>query len=775
MMKSIFQLALLLCIALLSAQNSISGKITDTTTNVPIGWADIILYQNESIVKTAITNDDGIYLLEDLKTGDYTLKVNYLGYKDYSTSFSLSNSKDINIEIEVAANTLEEVVIIAEKTTIEHKPDRKIINLGNDILAVSASASDILQELPSVTVSESGNVSLRGNQNTTILVNGKKSSLSNDKLINQLPSENIQKIEIITNPSAKYQAEGLSGIINIITKKDRRKGGNINLSSGIGTGRFTRANTDIGVNYGTKKIKASIDYSYSERYWDHITTRKEEREDIAFAGKSDNYRISKTPYYLKFGLDVFIDSTNTLSFATSISKNKSIYNNDVNSIETNNNTMDNTAVFSNTKNDNIDTNTDFNINYRKVFDGTSHYLEADANYSNNPNDYVSNRITQNALIDDSLERDLFFNDSRVSTFSLDYYKSTEESVLEMGSRFEFKDIIDETTSISNTIPETEINIDYKYKDEIYAGYAVYERSFENFTYKSGLRVEHTKLNFKSPLDQFNKDYTDFFPSASATYKKNGHSFSLNYSRRISRPRVWALSSKITQSDNYSQRKGNPNIDPEYADKMEFNYYKKFSNFSISSSVFYLLVNDVIGHISTVEGDFRVSSMDNIGKSRDYGLELDTNLYVYKWWDSNFSAYYYFSNYKTTTFLNSKTFRQRYSLNNTFKLTKATRIQANARFSPKSKRLQNTSDASYNFNLAVSRDVFEKKGKLILRLNNVFNSHRHGYVGEINGFAIDSRAYAPTARHLYVTFKYNFGFGEKAIKERKRKTRKYTEI
>lgn len=774
-MKSIFQLTFLFFVTLVSAQNSITGTITGATDTTTIGWADVMLYQKESFIKAVITNDNGVYLFKDVKNGDYTLKINHLGYKDYTVLLSLNNNskKEINIRLIADTNELNEVVIIAEKTTIEHKPDRKIINLGNDILAVSASASDILQELPSVRVSESGNVSLRGNQNTTILVNGKKSSLSNDKLINQLPSESILKIEIITNPSAKYQAEGLSGIINIITKRNRKKGGNINLSSGIGTGKFTRAHTDIGVNYGTKKIKAFVNYNYSERYWDHTTTRNEERQDKTFASKSDNYRISKTPYYVKAGFDVFIDSTNIISLSASLSKNKFLFNNKVNSIETDINTMNNTSVFSNTENDNTGTNTDFNINYRKEFDGSSHYIEADANYSNNPNEFVSNRITQTSLVNDKLENDFFLNESRVSTFSFDYYKSAKKSVFELGTRFEFKNLNDKTRSTLNTIPPTETNIEYAYKDGIYAGYAVYERSLENFTFKGGLRIEHTALNFTSPTEKFDRNYTDLFPSASIAYKNNDHSFSLNYSRRISRPRVWALSSIITQSDNYSQFKGNPNIQPEYANKMEINYYKQFSKLSINSSIFYKSVNDVIGHVATVDGDFLVRSMDNIGKSRDYGLELDLNVDVFKWWNTNFSTYYYFTNYKTTTFFNSKSFYQSYNLNNTIKLTKGMRIQANARYSPKRESLQYTNDATYNLNLAFSKDLFNKKGKLILRVNDVFNSHRHGNFGEVNGFSIKNKAYAPTSRHLYLTFKYNFGFGKEIIKERNRKSRNYT--
>ncbi len=261
-MKFIFQTMLLfLAIQQTTAQNTISGKVTDVGDNTTISWADIMLYQGKELIKAVITSEDGTYSIENLENGKYTLKTHYLGYQPYVVSLDLvgKSKNEVNIGLMAYTNELDEILIIAEKTTIEHKADRKIINLGDDILAISASAGDILQELPSVRVSESGNVSLRGNQNTTILVNGKKSSLSNDKLINQLPSENIQKIELITNPSAKYQAEGLSGIINIITSKNRKKGGNINFSSGIGTGKFTRVHTDIGINYVTNKIKASLD------------------------------------------------------------------------------------------------------------------------------------------------------------------------------------------------------------------------------------------------------------------------------------------------------------------------------------------------------------------------------------------------------------------------------------------------------------------------------------------------------------------------------------
>ncbi len=775
-MKSMFQLILLFFfIQQSAAQNSISGKVVDTKDGSSISWVDVMVYEREVLIKAVIANDDGNYLIEDLKDGSYTLKTHYLGYQTYELYFELDGNlkREIDIKLVTDTNELNEVVITAKKTTIEHKADRKIINLGDDILATSTSVGDILRELPSVRVSESGIVSLRGNQNTIILVNGKKSSLSNDKLISQLPSENIKKIEIITNPSAKYQAEGLSGILNIITKKNRKKGGNINFSAGIGTGKFTRANGNMGVNYGTEKMRASLDYSYREGYSDHILTQGGERQGKTFASNGGNYSKYKTPYSFKAGLDFFIDSTNTLSLSAVSSKNEYIYRNITNSTETDINTLGTTKVFTDARNDDVGTNLDFNINYRKEFDGSSHYIEADANYSTSPSYYISDRTTKVPSTSDRLEKDVFFNDSGVSTFSLDYYKSSGNSILELGSRFEFKDLNDKTQSTINTIPPTDNNIDYKYKDAIYAGYTVYERNLGDFSIKGGLRVEHTALSFKSPTDEFDKNYTDLFPSASLSYKNNGYGFSLNYSRRISRPNVWALRSTATQSDNYSQFKGNPNIKPEYANKVEFNYHKKFSKFSISPSIFYLFVNDVIGHISAIDGDFVVNSMDNIGKSRDYGLELDMNLDILKWWNSNLSASYYFTNYKTTTFLNSKTFRQFYRSNNTFKINKDMRIQANLFFSPKRKGLQKTYYARHNLNLAISKDLLGKKGKLILRLNDAFSSHRHGYHGEINGFSVRNYAYSPTSRHLYLTFKYNFGFGKETIKDRNRKSREYT--
>ncbi|PKH51782.1 hypothetical protein CXF68_14290 [Tenacibaculum sp. Bg11-29] len=776
-MKAIVKLILLLCVINTYSQNSISGKITDGTTNDIISWADVILYQGETIVTAVITNDKGEFSLENIKDGAYKLKTHYLGYKEYSADFELKNNekKQFSIQLESDASELDEVVIIAEKTTIQHRSDRKIVNLGKDLLSSGAAATDIFNKLPSVKVSVDGNVSLRGDQNVKILVNGKSQSLPNDRLLQQIPSSAISKIEIITNPSAKYEAAGVSGIINIITKRKYNIGGKINLSTAIGTGKELRANSNIDISYATKKIKTYVNYSYNKSIWDTKEISNNERESIKFENQQNQLSFNKTPY-LKGGLDFFIDSTSALSVSASLSKYSFASSGKNNIIETS--LLDNTITNSIFKLESKSTgnNNDFNINYRKELNGSDHYIEADANYSFSPFKFNSDRKTdRDNSTTTELQGDNLIDSSNITTLNLDYYKNTEKSTLELGLRSELRNLEKSQNFYMITQTETQTNTNYKYNDGIYAAYGVYDRQFGDLSIKGGLRLEHTAFNLKNNDNTIKSDYTDLFPSLSASFNKNGHKLSLNYSRRISRPSVWHISNTIFTFSQYSQFSGNPDLKPEYANKMEFNYYKKFEKFNLNSSIFYTGVSDVITFVTTINGNNAINYFDNVGKSQNYGLELYSRINLFNWWDATVDATYYFKKFKNQSFLNTKTFNHEYNINNTFKPFNGVSVQANFGIRPKNVGLQNTTKGFSYTDLAISKDLFNKKGQIILRVNDIFDSKKRTNYGEVNGFSFNSVSQSPSSRHLYVTFKYNLSFGNKNItdKNRNRKDRDYT--
>ncbi|QTD36587.1 TonB-dependent receptor [Polaribacter batillariae] len=779
-MKSVLTTICLLFVLLLNAQNTIKGKVTDAKTREPIVWADVILYQQDIMIKGVTTLDTGDFSFDKLPKDNYTLKISYLGYETFERIISFSDKSLVEVDVQLtpSATQLDEIVIQAEVTTIQYKSDRKIVNVGKDLLATGTQAGEILGQLPSVEVDNQNNISLRGDQNVKILVDGKNSPLPNDRLLQQIPSDAIAKIELINNPSAKYQAEGLSGIINIITKKSYRKGGRLNVNLGYGTGEEPRANAGLGFSYATEKFKVSADYNYNTGFFIDESLGQEERQTIEFLSDSRMKQTFESPYYAKTGFDFYIDSTNTLSASVALNK----FGFDVNerSVIDQTSTIDQTTSNLEFLADNGGggRSTTYNLNYRKEYDGSMQYLEADANYSTSPFNFFSNRLTTS---DDFTEtqNDDFNNMSRITTLSSDYYHNNENRTLELGVRAELRDLDESQFRIITNQTVTDITTLYNYNDGIYAGYGVYNRKVGKVDVKLGLRLEHTDLKLRANDSELENDYTNLFPSASFSYStEKDHNFSLNYSRRIARPSFWIISNTTFQRDQYSQFMGNPELQPEFANKFELNYSKNFKGADVNASLFLTNKENTIRRVQTINGNNVVFSFDNVGNSNLYGLELYSRLKPAKWWTATVNATYYLSYFSETgdTFLNDQTFSHNYSLNNTFKPFKGFNIQANVDMRPKSISLQGENEGVTTMNVAFSKDILKDKANIALRINDVFNSGRTRSIGEVNGLEFNRTSFSPSSRHLYLSFRYNLSFGNKQLaeKNRQRKQREYTE-
>ena len=768
----------LLFIIQLSAQTNIKGLIKDAETNEGIIWADVLLYKNNTLLKGVVTSEKGTFIFEDIPEGSYTIKASYLGYTSYETTFLIANdqNKEFNILLNPSVYTLDEVLVQAEITTITYKGDRKIVNVGKDLMNAGAVASQILGQLPSVQIDGENNISMRGDENVKILVDGKPSSLQNDQLLQQLPSQAISKIELISNPSAKYQADGLSGIINIITKKSYKKGGQVNISGGGGTGSEPRANASVNGSFSTDKIKVFAEYSYYTGFRESQNTENEEREALSFVSNANQLSIFESPYYLKSGLDISIDSTNTLSASVRLNKFKSTSTpqSQIEQRFSSSGITENTFFNGNTNSEG--TSTTYNLNHRKEFKGQSNYLETDINYSISPYSNTAERITNGSSFTET-QNDVFESENDVLTLNTDYYDRTEKRTLEFGLRSDIRNLGDfQQRAISNNSGNSQINTVYDYKDRIYAAYGVFNKTFGKIDAKLGLRVEHTDLDLTANDSQVKSTYTNLFPSASFSYDKNEHYFSLNYSRRISRPQFFFISNIVLQIDQFTQFTGNPNLQPEYANKLELNYSKKLWGINLNSSLFYTYKENTIRSIQNIEGNNRINTFDNVGNSNLVGLEVYARFKPATWWTASLNAALYRSKFNQTNFLNDTTFRQDYGLNNTFKPFEGFNIQANFNVVPKSTTLQGELSGITFASIGLSKDIFKRAGNISLRVNDIFNSKRTNEIGTINSFDYRRSSLVTSSRHLYLSFRYNFSFGNKkyANKNRMRKRKQYTE-
>lgn len=775
-MKSILKF---LCFGLVGinalAQHQISGNVVSKENSKAVPFAEIIIYKNDSIFKGTVGDETGKFVIENVRDDDYILKVNYLGFKSFEKSLTVDKNID-NLNIQLITNTeeLSEVTIVAEKTSIEFYPDKRVINIGRDLLAEGADVGEILNQIPSVDVDISGNVSLRNDANVVILIDGKRSPLSSADIIAQIPPNLIKSIEVITNPSAKYDAEGASGLINIITKKEKNDGGNLTVS--VGAGEDNRHNITLNGNYKWNKINLFGNYNYRKNYSESRMALLRESGLSIINQNSNTIFDDASVNYAKVGIDYYINKKQVISLSGILSKNlhtpttfTNTVINDLNEGTTSNNMF---SIF----NMHEHVSNSANLNYRNEFDSKKHYLEIDANYSHFPNIFdLDSELEQEGEPTEFIFNDIR-RDNKILTLSADYYKSVNKyTTFEFGLKSELKDLdnIQLVTSSSDT--GVEFESEFLYSDRVLAAYSTYQQKFNDLTAKIGLRLEDYSIDFDNSEDfNFKDNYLNLFPSVSLSYEEDKISLSASYSRRISRPSVFALNPFTIVQNEFNVRRGNPLLQPSFTNKFEINANKSFNKkVNLNLSLFYSKTTDNIQSVFISEDDLLVSTFDNVGDSEQYGIELFSKINWTKKFSSNLSFNYYFSEFETAEFSNNTTLFQRYNFNNSLKINKGWTLQLNSQIVPKRKSLQETINGFYVVNFAIAKRLFKNKGQFTLRINDIFRTRQFEFNRTTDLFSERMKNTPLTSRYLYMTYRHSFSFGKNA-KERNREKRDYTD-
>ncbi len=590
----LFLALLLQSIAVFSQTGKISGTVVDKTTQASIESADVTLLSGKDsvLIKGTSTDKDGKFEFTDVPYGQYVVKANLIGYSFANVrGITLSADKPDAvldpIKLAAGTTTTEEILVESEKSAIQFEADKKVFNVGQNPINQSGSLVDVLKNIPSVSVDAEGNVSLRGNTDVKILVDGRPFGMEGQNratLLEQIPANLIDNVEVITNPSSKYEAEGVSGIINIVLKKTKTFGYNGNVSLNAGTS--DRYSGSLNLNLKNDKIQVFSNYNYnlfnfkitgeSERINSQSTTANLFTED-----NTGNGRV-KT-HFLKGGIDYFIDQKNTLGFTATYQNTKrvrgeliDIYEYDVQNNPTSYSTSDYNADVSNYT-------LDLATNYTMKFKDQRQSFSTDIIYSANNND--ENGFTTNSYINPPLNPEEVKEFSKINDkdFSVqsDYtHPFGTESKLETGFKIRYRDKENDYTnqkfdSVSNQyITDPNLSNDFKYNDLVNGVYAQYSSKISIFSWQLGTRVEQT--NTKSTLASTNletkNDYIDFFPSAnlSAQLAKTTE-LQLSYSRRIRRPSLGELNPFMNTSDPHNYFSGNPNLKPEYTDSYELGF------------------------------------------------------------------------------------------------------------------------------------------------------------------------------------------------------------
>lgn len=675
-----------LCCAV-SAAAQVRGKVVDNQGE-PVPFANAIVYQGDKLVKGAVTDIDGVFAIDGVKKGDYTLRIQMMGYEQKDSKLSVASGRasvDLGvITIAEESHKVDEVSVVAQKQTMKLEIDKKVFDVSQDIASTGGSASDVLENIPSVEVDSEGNVSLRGSKSVTVWINGKAQGLTSDNrgdILQQLPGESIDHVEVITNPSSKYSAEGSAGIINIVLKKDRKAGyyGGAQLS--INTQKGGRAGANI--NFNSSKFDAYLNIGYGRRVFKEGGWSKRNflvaDEPSGFLNSSTKGTSKGHNIFLRAGFSFRFTDNDELSAGFMGMKGKSKDRTDVRS------ELGNYAGFElldpyyrnrHSRRDNDMTLCDIEASFRHTW-SPGHFIEASYDFSSWNMDgdtyydqnsyflddfpYTGMPITDEelaAIARNSYQRQKSNINPKETEVRLDYERPVGEfGKIEAGYDGDFGRENSPTETFADPQCATSIESLYnrfKYDTDIHAAYANWKHTVGPvFGYQVGLRgewwtVKTSSYSFEQEYrgaepDKFKKDYSDIFPTAYLSFKLPANQeLQVNYTRRLQRPWGGQMNSFKNISDSTDISYGNPLLTPEFSHSLELNYIKNWDNHTISASLYYRPSSDVIQQISYIDAGVRYTTNQNVANSLSSGIELVAKNRLWTRLDltTTVNAYYY---------------------------------------------------------------------------------------------------------------------------------------
>jgi outer membrane receptor protein involved in Fe transport len=756
----------------------IKGVIKDAVSGNSVEYASVALYEFESkkIIEGGLSDSNGSFDFLKIKKGNYFIQVDFIGYKTYKSKkiFIGKGSKNIElgvIKLQPDVAIIADVTVTAERTYIENKIDKKVVNIGKDLLTAGASATDIMSNLPSVDVDIEGNVSLRGNSNVRILVDGRPTNMSSEDLLATIPAENIDKVEIITNPSAKYDPDGISGILNIILKKNKKLGFNGSASAGIGSANefsgVNKYNGSLNLNYNKGKWNIFANYGYrnDERESGGDFTRKVIdvsgiKKDIIQESNSVRNRISNS---LKTGFDYSFSDKNTFSYTANIRKSDRSRFEEIEYITSPTETRGSDRNY-------ISSSLSHDVIFKHKLDDQTFY-EINAYRLDSKQDANSIFDSTTGTTPKPTETDTNKGTDDLTTAQFDFTKDNDSYKLEFGVKAHARNI-DSDYQYFTTPPTIDPNKSnhFLFSEQIYSAYSNYGKKWEKWSLQAGLRIEQafteSKLINETPYEN---NYFNFYPSVFFVRKigkRNEIGFS--YSKRVSRPSTRQLNPAKIYSDELNIRMGNPMLNPEFTNSLETSYTKYWKGGSFSSAIFYRHTTDKIQRIKLVDSTgVSTSTYDNIATAQEFGFEASVMTKLYDWWSINASTNLYYSILDTDdpNFSNNGVnwFTR---LNNTFKLSPTWSVQASGMYMAKRVIAQGHIDPMYKADLGIKKTIFNKRGSIGFRVSDVFNSFNFTYYTDGTGFEeVGNRNWE--SRVAYITFSYNFGEAQRKKRKAKR--------
>ena len=719
----------------------VKGMVYDQKSQQPIEFATIALFNavDSSLVTGTITDPKGSFQATKIAEGKYYIQVSFLGYEQMHYSDLVIDGKNRRLDVgkiflESSTQMLDEVVVTNERNPVEFQIDKKVVHVSEQMTAASLSAVEVLENVPSIRVDVEGNVALRGSTGFTVLIDGKPTVLDPSDVLRQTPASTIENIEIITNPSSRYQPDGTGGIINIITKKNRNMG--LQGLFNVKTNNFGEYGGDFLLNYrkGNANLYFGGDYRNSPRPGitssERRTTQGDTTTIIEAAGDSERLRGGGG---LRMGLDWDLSPRNSLSLGIRAGEYKSLSNSQLDYLtytdpfdfateELSLNESGRGALYYN-----------LTGSFQHKFEQKGHELMLQFNQRYRQGDEFSENLLkdENGMVNQGTRTTEKGPSSQIEV-KLDYTKPIgEKHGMEAGFQLRRGNSDDDTELFVYDLDEQDFVLQpdksnsTNYFRNIYAVYGIFKGESGKWGYQAGLRGEYTyrTINSVESLEEYTLDRYDFFPTLHTSYKlSEKNQFMASYSRRIDRPRGYYLEPFITWTDMYNVRRGNPELLPEYIDAMELGFIHSREKSQLSLEGYYRIKHNKVERTREVyQEGVLLQTFTNVGTDYSLGVEALYNVSLFNWWELNLMSDLY--NYRIDTETNGAPSYQSFNwgsrVSNKFQIAKRIQLQFDGNYNSATVTTQGEDKGYYTFNAAVRSDFLDKSLSLVLQVRDVF--------------------------------------------------------
>jgi len=759
---------------------TVTGIVVDKSSKLPVEFATVQLLHtpDSAVLKTTVTDHKGKFLVDHVVPGNYILRFSFIGFGKIVMPLTVNQQKEHigNVEISLLSKDMTEVVVTGRKSLLNTSIDRKVYNVTQDIMAQSGSASDILKNIPSVEVDIEGQVSLRGSADVMILINGRPSPLmgkSRAEVLQQLPANSIERIEVITNPSARYKPDGTSGIINIVLKKNIKAGWNG--SAVANAGNRDRYNAGISLNYKPGKLNLFSNYNIrkdNRRRMNNIS-----REYLDSAGQTDFYytednqsQMRPLSHQVSLGADYILNEHNSIGISGNYYSRKQVRSDTAKKFFYDKNSLL-TGNFNRLRYDpEFEIEKDVTAYWQHNFPKEDHELRIELNLavSDEQEDNHFTTINLFPVLPSSLDNTIIKQRDDQQEFTIDYTNPlSEDAQLEAGYDGSFNQIDMDfygeyfDTAQNRFVKDMVASNRFKYNEAIHAIYGTYQHSYEKFGYSAGLRFEQAFINgtLVTKDSAINNDYFKLYPTLHLSYKLKNGELQLSYSQRVNRPDGDELNPFPEYQDPYNLRAGNPKLIPEIIHSVEFGYKWENDKFTFVPSIYYRYRQNGFTTVTIPLNDtVLLTTQQNLSNDRSAGLELIFSAKPGKSLSTNLSSNFFYNKIDASNlgYSNQRSIvSMSTNFNATATITKTTMLQVSCNFRSARLTPQGKSFGSFVFNTGIRQDLFKKKVSITLTASDLFKTQKQR--SELNALYLkQSSTGRRDARIIYLGISYRFG-------------------